>query len=161
MAWAAGRLGGVADFLVITANGAHLIQDEIERASGREVLSMIDVTLAEVRSRGWQRVGVLGLGDPVVYTRRLDSLGIASEILEPERRGPLDRAVFRLMEGQDDDEGRRLAGEALERMRGRRVEGIILGCTELPLLLRERAEAADLLNPAQLLAEAAVRHALE
>ena len=64
------------------------------------------------------------------------------------------------MEGRDDDEGRRLAREAVERLRGRRVEGIIMGCTELPLLLREHAEAADLMNPAQLLAEAAVRLAL-
>ena len=39
--------------------------------------------------------------------------------------------------------------------------GIILGCTELPLLLREHAEGPDLLNPAQLLAEAAVQRALE
>src|SRR5262245_63296887 len=45
--------------------------------------------------------------------------------------------------------------------RGCGVEGIILGCTELPLLLREHAEAADLLNPAQLLAEAAVQLALD
>jgi aspartate racemase len=122
---------------------------------------MIEVTLDEVWRRGWKRVGVMGLGDPFVYTRRLDSLGIACEILEPPRRAPLDGAIFRLMEGRDDDEERRVAREAVEQLRGRHVEGIILGCTELPLLLREHAEAADLLNPAQLLAEAAVRHALE
>lgn len=158
---AAGRLGAAADFLVITSNGPHLVQDEMERASGREVLSMINVTLDEVRRRGWKRVGVFGLGDPCVYTRRLESLGIAYEILEPERQTPLDGAIFRFMEGGDDDEGRRVAREAIERLRSRRVEGIILGCTELPLLLREHAAALDLLNPAQLLAEAAVRYALE
>ena len=38
---------------------------------------MIEVTLDEVRRRGWKRVGVIGLGDPIVYTRRLESLGIA------------------------------------------------------------------------------------
>jgi aspartate racemase len=131
---AAGRLGAFADFLVITSNGPHLIQDDIERASGKKVLSMIDVTLDEVRRRGWKRVGMMGLDDPFVYTRRLDALGIAYEILEPERRTPLDGAIFRLMEGRDDDEGRRLAREAVDRLRGRCVEGIILGCTELPVL---------------------------
>jgi aspartate racemase len=158
---AAGRLGALADFLVITSNGAHLIQDEIERASGKTVLSMIDVTLDEVRKRGWQRVGVIGLGDPIVYTRRLDALGLAYEVLEPERREPLTRAIFRLMEGRDDDEARRIGREAVDRLRGRRVSGVVLGCTELPLLLREHGDAPDLLNPTQLLAEAAVRHALE
>ena len=38
---------------------------------------------------------------------------------------------------------------------------MILGCTEIPLLLREAADAADLINPAQLLAEAAVRAAVK
>jgi aspartate racemase len=45
-------------------------------------------------------------------------------------------------------------------LRGRQVDGVVLGCTEVPLLLREDGEAADLLNLTQLLAEAAVRHAL-
>jgi aspartate racemase len=65
------------------------------------------------------------------------------------------------MEGRIDGEGRRLAREAVEALRARRVQGVVLGCTEVPLLLGEHAEAPDLLNPAQLLAEAAVRAALE
>jgi aspartate racemase len=50
---------------------------------------------------------------------------------------------------------------AVEALRARAVDGIVLGCTEIPLLMREAAEAADLLNPAALLAEAAVRLALD
>ncbi|MEO6457976.1 MAG: hypothetical protein ABIO92_06845 [Chloroflexia bacterium] len=45
-------------------------------------------------------------------------------------------------------------------LRGQGADGIILGCTEIPLLLRERGVAPDLINPAELLAEAAVRHAI-
>lgn len=56
---------------------------------------------------------------------------------------------------------RRYARDAVERLRSRRVEGVILGCTEIPLLLREQAEAADLLNPAEILAQAAARRALD
>jgi aspartate racemase len=158
---AAGRLGAVADFLVIPANGLHLIQAEIERAAGRTVLSLIDVTLAEVRRRGWTRIGLITLGDPLVYAGRLDELGIARETPEPAQQAPLDGAIFGVMEGRIDGEGRRLAREAVEALRARRVQGVVLGCTEVPLLLGEHAEAPDLLNPAQLLAEAAVRAALE
>ena len=57
---AAKRLGRVADFLVITANGPHSLQEEIEAAAGRKILSMIDVTLAEVANKGWGKVGLLG-----------------------------------------------------------------------------------------------------
>jgi len=157
---AARQFGAIADFLVIPSNGPHLLQPEIERAAGRKVLSIIDVTLEEVRRRSWQRVGVVGVGDPLIYTRRLDSLSVAHEVLEPARREPIDAAIFRVMEGREDDSDRRLVHDAVAWLRGRRVDGIILGCTELPLLLREHAEAADLLNPAQLLAEAAVQLAL-
>ena len=43
-----------------------------------------------------------------------------------------------------------------EELRGRGVDGIVLGCTEIPLLLGGAAEGGDLINPAQLLAESAV-----
>jgi aspartate racemase len=52
---AARRLGSFADFLVITANAPHLFQAEIERTAGCWVLSMVEVTLAEVRRRPVRR----------------------------------------------------------------------------------------------------------
>ena len=158
---AAKRLGGLADFLVITANTPHLFQAEIEQAAGRKVLSMIDTTLEEVRRRKWKHVGVLGLGDPVFYTRPLGQLGIACETLGPESRASLDKAIFQLMEGRDNAESAAAAREAVAALRARGVEGVILGCTEIPLLLRESADEADLINPSQLLAEVTVRAALK
>lgn len=154
-------VGAAADFLVILANLPHLFQPQIEQAAGRKVLSMIDVTLDAVRARGWKRVGVFGMGLPTVYTKRLAAMGIAFETLAPEQIGPLDRAIIGLMEGRDTEATRRLAHDALAALRGRGVDGIILGCTELPLMLGPAAEAPDLLNPAQLLAEAAVARAIE
>ncbi|WP_026332341.1 aspartate/glutamate racemase family protein [Deinococcus apachensis] len=55
-------LGQVADFLVVTSNGVHKMWGALEEAAGRPLLSMIDVTLAEVQRRGWRRVGVLCMG---------------------------------------------------------------------------------------------------
>ena len=156
---AAKRVGGLANFLVITSNTPHLFQAEIEQAAGCKVLSMIDTTLEEVRQRKWKRVGVLGLIDPVFYTRPLGQLGIECETMDPESRVALDKAIFRLMEGRDDAEAGAAARGAVATLRTRGVDGVILGCTEIPLLLRESADAADLINPAQLLSEAAVRAA--
>jgi aspartate racemase len=154
-------LGGIADFLVISANAPHLIQNDIERAAGRPILSMIDVTLDDVRARGWKRIGVLGMGLPTVYTTRLDAAGLAHETLDPEARDQVDSAILSVMEGREDDAKRRFARDAVSALRARGVDGVILGCTEIPLLLGSDAEAPDLVNPAQLLAEAAVRRALE
>jgi Aspartate racemase len=158
---AARALGALVDFLVMTSNAPHLFAAEVERAAGRKVLSMIELVVDDVRRRGWHRVGVMGFGDPLVYTRSLTALGIECETLPPELRASLDRKIGAVMEGREGEEHRTVASQALETLRGRSVEGVILGCTEIPLLLGEAGVAADLLNPLQLLAAAAVRAALD
>jgi aspartate racemase len=156
------RLGAWADFLVVTANGPHLFQAEIERVAGIPLLSMIDLTLAQARERGWRRIGVLGLGEPHVYLEPLGRQGIATEALEEGPRERLDAAILAVMEGRAGEPESAVMQEALTDLRGRGVDGIILGCTELPFLVGPAADTSPvLINPIQLLAEAAVRRAME
>src|SRR4030095_11095272 len=61
------KLGRMADFLLLPTNGVHRFQNEIENASGRTLLSMIDATIDEVKKRKWKRVGVLGLMTLEIY----------------------------------------------------------------------------------------------
>ena len=154
------RLGSLVDFLVIPCNSAHMLQTEIEQAAGRMVLSMIDATLDDVRRREWKHVGVLGFGDPVVYTRPLAQRGVECETIGVEARPALDAAIFQLAEGRESVQTKSVASKALADVRAKGVDGVILGCTELPLLLGELAEAQDLIDPLQLLAEAAVKAAM-
>ena len=118
-------------------------------------------SLEEKLRSGKAKVGVVGLGLPTIYLDRLGPLGIAAETLAPEQFGLLDRAILTLMEGRETDLSRRVAREAVKVLRDRRVDGIILGCTEIPLLLGADVDAPDLMNPAQALAEAAVARAIE
>ena len=157
---AAAKLGQMADFIVITSNFLHLFQAQIEEAARCEILSMIDLSLAEVGRRQWRRVGVPGFGDPVVYTNPLAAMGLTSETIKGELRTRLDEAIHKVMEGREDAESIRTAHEAVDELRARPVDGIIMGCTEIPLLLGDAADAPDLINPLQLLAEAAVKHAI-
>ncbi|HSV14785.1 MAG TPA: aspartate/glutamate racemase family protein [Tepidisphaeraceae bacterium] len=136
LAEAATRLGALVDFVCIPSNGVHMLAGEIEQAAGRPVLSIIETTLAEVRRRGWKRVGVLGLREPVIYTRPLHRLSIDCQILDASSRRALDHAIFRTMEGRGSDAPYTAAARvAVAKLRGRNIDGIILGCTELPILL--------------------------
>jgi aspartate racemase len=159
---AAKRIGSWADFLVVTANGPHMFQAEIEHAAGIPMLSMIELILVEARKRGWRRVGALGLGEPRVHIEELTRAGIAAEALEAELRERLDAAIIKVMEGRVGDTERAIMQEALRDLRERDMDGIILGCTELPFLVGPADDTSPLLiNPIQLLAEAAVRRAME
>jgi aspartate racemase len=157
---AARRLGTWADLLVITSNGVHRLQRELEEAARRPLLSMIEVTLDEVARRGWRTVGVLTYIDPVVYQAPLEQRGLRCETIDTALQEPLDEAVPAFTAGRTGPAVRDPVARAVEALRCRGVDGIILGCTELPLILGEDADAPDLINPAALLAEAVVRHAI-
>lgn len=157
---AAVYLGGWADFLVITSNSPHAFQAEIAEAAGKPVLSMVDLAVAEVMRRGWARVGLLGVGEPGFYQRALNDLGTSWLVAPPDVRDRLDAAIFTVMEGRDDAQSRAAAAAAVAALREAGADGIVLGCTEIPLLLGEHADAPDLIDPAVLLAEAAVRLAM-
>lgn len=156
---AARWLGSKADFLIIAANGTHLLQSQIEQAAGRKVLSMIEATRDEVQWRNWKRVGVLGfpMASVPIYTAPLGQMGLTCETIDDSLQERLVADIIALMEGRIFGNA---AEEAVESLRKKNVDGIILGCTEIPLLLGEKANQPDLINPVALLAEAAIEFAM-
>ncbi len=122
---------------------------------------MVDTTLAEVPRREWRRVGVLGFGDPVVCTQPLEAMGLTTETIAGDLRGRLDSAILKVMEGRENADSASAARRGVDEVRGRSVDGIILGCTEIPLLLGDEANAPDLVNPLDMLVHAVVTRALQ
>ncbi|HZB95226.1 MAG TPA: aspartate/glutamate racemase family protein [Herpetosiphonaceae bacterium] len=159
---AARRLGAWADFLVIPSNGVHAWQPEIEDAAGRPVVSMIDATMAEVGRRGYRCVGVVDFRPPAwcIYTEPLRAAGIRTEVVPAERLLALQEAVHAVDEGRVDPAGRMLVQACMRDLRAQQVDGILLACTELPLLLDPADLGSDVLDPIVYLAEAAVRYAI-
>ena len=158
---AAARLGAIVDFIVVPCNAAHVGLREIREASGRPVLSMIDVTIDDVVRRKVRRVGVLGArGVPRPYLDGLTAHAVAYELVDATLQAPLDAGIQAVMEGREGKESTEAARTAVGALRARSTDAVILGCTEIPLMLGEDADAPDLLSPAALLAEAAVRYAL-
>lgn len=154
-------LGKAADFIVMPCNAAHVGVRQIEAAAGCPVLSMVDVTLAEVARRDWRSVGVLGFGGaPALYVDPLAAAGARCVAIDAELQALLDGAIRAVMEGRDGGAEQEVALRAVDGLRARGVDGVVLGCTEIPLLLGQKSESADLIDPVALLAEAAVRRAL-
>jgi aspartate racemase len=158
---AAAWLGQVADFLVIPCNTAHIGLQEIAKASGRPVLSMIGVTLEEVARRGYRRLGVIGYNAASpMYLEPLKARGVQCETIDASAQARLNDGIRFVAEGRDGPAETSATLAIVDGLRGRGADGVLLGCTEIPLLLRDAAGAGDLINPAELLAEAAVRLAI-
>lgn len=161
---AARFVGEHADFLILPSNTPHLFTKEIEKAAGKPLLSIVDVTIDEVVQRNYQRVGVIAIGltlDKGLYQKRLEERGIESIILPTELADRLDNeGIYPVQEGADPSDVAQVAYEVVEYLRDQKVNAIILGCTEVPILLGKAAEEPDIINPSQLLAEATVKKAL-
>jgi aspartate racemase len=157
----AAKLGQWVDLLVIPCNTPHFFLDEIRAAAGCEMIGIIDVTVEHLKRRGETPVGLIGLGIPKIYASRFEAEGLDFETAPASVRERLDDAILHVMEGRETHEDRQVARDAVAEVRAAGAPVTVLGCTEIPLLLGEDAEAPDLVNPAQLLAEAAVRRAIE
>lgn len=159
---AAARLGALADFLVVPCNAAHVGLDELRNAAGCPVLSMIDAVVDEVVRRRGRCVGVLGAhGAPPPYVEALTRRHIQVEHIDARLQGRVDSGIQAVMEGRESKEHTEAARAAVDDLRARAVDAVVLGCTEIPLLLGDESDAPDLINPVALLAEAAVRFSVE
>jgi len=159
---AARWLGKAVDVIVIPCNAAHVGATSIRDAAGCPVLSMIDLVIDEIGRRRCRRVGVTGFaGAPAVYLDPLRERGIKCETIDAQAQVRLDAAIVAVAEGREGVAHAEAARGAVAALRSQAVDAVVLGCTEIPLLLGADGAQPDVINPAALLAEAAVRFAIE
>jgi aspartate racemase len=136
------RLAGAGvDFAAMTANTPHIVFDELARRSPVPLVSIVEVCAEEAHHRGLRRLALLGTRFtmeapfyPTVFAR----FGIAVALPSPADRTWIhERYVGELLRGQFRDETRREITSLVARLRDEEsIDGVILGGTELPLLLR-------------------------
>lgn len=138
--------GAGVDFIAITANTPHLAFDELAAQASVPMLSIVEVCAEEARRRGLRRLLLLGTRftmEAEFYPSVLARHGL--EVVkpdEPDRIWIHARYVDQLLKGDFRDETRGEFVALIERIRDARgVDGVILGGTELPLLLRAQAAA--------------------
>jgi aspartate racemase len=153
-----------ADFFVCPDNTAHIV---LERCVGQlpmAGLHIADVTCHEVCRRGFKRVGLLGTrwtmsGD--VYRRALAERSIDRLTPEQPEQDALNRLIFdELCNGRFGPAVAAPFLRAIERLKERGAEAVILGCTEIPLVVNDENSALPTLDTTRLLAQYAVRLAV-
>jgi len=144
----------------------HIVADAVQKGAGLPLLHIADVTGDTIRRCGLKRVGLLGtkfVMESGFYRERLEGkFGLKVLVPDEEDRDVVHRVIYdELCKGVVTEESRTAYLEIVRRLMGRGAEGIILGCTEITLLLRPEDSPVPVFDTTRLHAEAAVRMALE
>ncbi|MFX4263449.1 aspartate/glutamate racemase family protein [Pelotomaculum propionicicum] len=154
-----------ADFILLCTNTMHKTAGQIEANIGIPLLHIADITAAEVLARGIKTAGLLGTRytmEQEFYKSRLERRGIRVLVPGSEDREFVNRVIYReLCLGRIKQDSRDRYKNIIQSLTKAGAEGIILGCTEIGLLVRQEDSAVPLFDTTVIHAKGAVERALE
>jgi aspartate racemase len=154
-----------ADFLVCPDNTIHQAFDLVEHRSPRPWLHIAREVAAEARRRQFKRLAVLGtryLMEGPVYREVLQAAGIEHRIPKDVQREHVNQIIFdELVNGQFLPRSLAYYIEVIRSLGDEGCDAVVLGCTEIPLLVSPESSPLPTLDSTRLLAKAAVRKAIE
>jgi aspartate racemase len=158
------KLAG-ADFLVICTNTMHKVAEQVAGSAGLPLLHIGDVTGNAIIERRLHKVGLLGtqfIMKEQFYQRRLrERFGIKVLVPQEKEQARVHRIIYQeLCQGKIRDYSRRACVKIIAGLIGQGAEGIVLGCTELPLLVQPSDLSVPLFDTTHLHAQAAAKLAL-
>ena len=152
-----------AELLLICTNTMHLVADQVQAAVSVPLLHIVDTTVDAVRAAGLTRVGVLGTRftmEQPFYRERMATHGVEVLVPEADDRDEVHRVIFgELCRGVVRDESREAYRRIIERLVAAGAQGVVLGCTEIELLVGPQDSAVPVFPTTRLHVEAALKAA--
>ena len=150
-----------AEFITMAANSPHAVFDEIQERAGVPMISIAEVTAEEARKEGLRTILLLGIRFTMQSTFYREACGRHGiEVVTPsdEEQDEINRIIFdELVLGIVKEESKR---RLLEIIGGYDVDGVVLGCTELPLILGQEDTEVRMLDTLELHVEAVLDYSL-
>ncbi|MCX4539500.1 aspartate/glutamate racemase family protein [Streptomyces sp. NBC_01565] len=153
-----------ADLVLICTNTMHKVADQVQGGISVPLLHLADATAEAVRTAGLRRVGLLGTAftmEQDFYRGRLTAGGLDVCVPDAAGRALVHRVIYEeLCQGIVREESRSGYRKVIEELVADGAEGVILGCTEIELLIGAEDSPVPVFPTARLHAEAAVEAAL-
>jgi len=154
-----------ADFLICPDNTIHQAFDLVAHRSPRPWMHIAQEVAAEAQRKGYKRLGVLGtkyLMDGPVYPEKLKAAGLQYRIPGVAERERINQIIMdELVNAKFLPQSLAYLIELIRRLKDEGCDAVVLGCTEIPLLVTPDASPLPTLDSTRLLARAALRKALE
>ncbi|MHC9016366.1 aspartate/glutamate racemase family protein [Stenotrophomonas bentonitica] len=157
--------GAGATAIVICTNTMHRMADAVQAAIAIPLLHIADPTAEAIKGAGLRRIGLLGTAFTMehdFYKGRLTHAhGLEVLVPEPDDRAAVHRIIYEeLVQGQVLPASRERYRAVMQRLVDRGAQGIILGCTEIMLLVGAQDATVPVFDTTTLHAQAAARHLL-
>ncbi len=153
-----------AECLVLCANTPHMAADLVQKNIGIPLIHIAEVTARSITEQKMKTVGLLGTKmtmEQAFYKDRLAKFGITTLVPDGSQREYIHRTIMTELElAVLKDETRKKYLEIIDSLAARGAEGIILGCTEIPLLIKQSDCKVPVFDTTTLHATAAVEFAL-
>jgi len=154
-----------ADFLIICANTMNQYVEAIEKETELPVIHIADATAEEIKSQGLSRIGLLGTRFTMemdFYKNRFNQFGIESIVPAKSDRDFIHSAIMdELLKEIFKKETKNKFLKIIDDLQNKGAEGVVLGCTEIPLLLKQKDVSIPVFNTLENHAKAAVSFALK
>ncbi len=154
-----------ADFAICPDNTYHQAFKYLIPQSPIPWLHIAGAVAKEAHRAGYARLGILGtkyLVESSVYPEALEEFSIESEIPDAPDREKINEIIFKeLVNGIFPETSRLYLNEVAEKFKARGCDAVVLGCTEIPLIVRPDDTPLPTLDSTRLLARAALKRALE
>jgi aspartate racemase len=152
------------DGVMMCANTSHQYVDELEKEIGVPVIHIADAAAKEIKKNGLSKIGLLGTKltmEMDFYTKRLNEAGIESLVPEEQERKFIHSSIMNeLLVEEFKTETKEKFLNIINDLEQRGVEGIVLGCTEIPLLIKPEDTHLPVFNTLEIHAKAAVDFAI-
>ena len=157
---------GGADFVLICTNTMHKLYDDVQRQIKIPMLHIADATAQVIKAGGIGRVGLLGtrftMEEDFYRGRLIEKYGLEVIVPTAEEMTEVHRIIYdELCAGKIIAASRQTYVDIIKRVVGEGAEGVILGCTEIGLLVRQEDSSVPLFDTTAIHAKAAVKYALE
>lgn len=153
-----------ADFYICPDNTAHIVLEKIAAELPIPGIHIADVVCLEIIANGWKSVGLLGTKwtmNGAVYDNALAHRNLVRLVPEEEEQQLINEAIFsELCQGVVTKTTTDMFLTAIERLRVRGAECVILGCTEIPIIINDGNSCLPILDTTRLIAQYAVREAV-
>jgi aspartate racemase len=154
-----------ADMILICTNTMHKVADDVQGMINVPLVSIIDATAEEIKEKGISKAGLLGTRftmEDNFYRDGLESHGIEAVIPERDDRVFVHNVIFgELCKGIIKKESKKRFLEIIDSLLDQGAEGIILGCTEIPLLIKQEDVEVPVFDTTYIHAKKAVELALK